>query len=69
MPKKKQVIKHKGWTETIGVNGCVLLEGDYPDHLEHQFYARYKPGAARLRHRATYEQLFALADKRLAQEE
>ena len=67
--KKLKVIKHDGWTETIWPNGCVQLEGNYPDEMEHEFYAQYNPGAARIHHRGTFDQLFALADKRLAQEE
>jgi hypothetical protein len=67
--KKLKVIKHDGWTETIFPNGCVLTEGNYPDEMEHEFYAQYNPGAARIHHRGTFDQLFALADKRLAQEE
>jgi hypothetical protein len=67
--KKLKVIKHDGWKETIWPSGFVMREGNYPEYMEHEFYAQYKHGAARIHHRGTFDQLFALADKRLAQEE
>ena len=66
-----KVIKHKGWTETIAPNGCVLREGNTPDYMEREFYGRYNPGAARIRgvHRLPLDQEIAKARKLLAQEE
>jgi len=64
-----KVIKHDGWTETIHKNGLVQYDGKVPEYMNHEFYKNYKPGAARIQHRATVDQVIALAQRRLAQEE
>jgi hypothetical protein len=61
--KKLKVIKHDGWTETIWPSGFVMREGNYPEYMEHEFYARCTPRASRLRHRGSPETLIALAQK------
>jgi len=61
--EKLKVIKHDGWTETIWPSGFVRREGNYPEYMEHEFYARCTPRASRLRHRGSPETLIALAQK------
>jgi len=68
MPLIKE-IDHGDWVERIYSNGMVAREGNIPEHLQHEFYANYNPGAARIVHRGSPEALIELAQKLRPQEE
>jgi len=53
-------IDHGDWKEYIHESGMIAREGNIPDHLEHEFYRRYKPRAARIVHRDRLPSLIGL---------
>ena len=56
-----KIVDYGDWQERIFPNGLISYEGKYPQSIEDDFYGKYNPSAARIRHHESPKQLIELA--------
>jgi len=62
-------VDHGDWQELFFPSGMRYTEGNIPEEEQFEFYGRYNPKAARIKHRGSPEELLALAKKQMREEE
>jgi len=61
-------VDHGDWQEWFFPSGMRYTEGNIPEEEQFEFYGRYNPKAARIKHRGSPEELLALAKKQMREE-